>query len=168
MDSQTWRQIGRGALAGAVAGTALAVMGMRIGVNGALQPAPTRIARRSSAPFEPPFDAPEAPPTHREEARTLITQAATGAALGALYGFLRSRAGRAESAVESGLYGMLLSTLGLGAWLTPLGLLTGSDEREVEAGTEDWSSHDDWRRDDIHPPYEDQPPYDPTTPYDVF
>ncbi len=173
MDSQTWRQIGRGALAGAVAGAALAAMGLRIGPNGALRPAPVRTTRRPSPRLEPPFDALEPPASRREETRAVVTQAATGAALGALFGYLRSRADRAESAVETGLYGILLSTLGLGAWLAPLGLVADEDgiSQDEPADDETFVSHgfpDETRPEDFHPPYEDQPPYDPEAPFDVF
>jgi hypothetical protein len=167
MDSQTWRQIGRGALAGAVAGAALAAMGLRVGMNGALQPAPARTSRRPSSLFEPPFDAPE-PSGHREEARAVVTQAVAGAALGGLYGLVRSRVDRAESPVESGLYGMVLSTLGLGAWLAPLGLLADAEQRPDDEHPADWSFHRESLLDDGQPPYQAQPPYDPDTPYDVF
>jgi hypothetical protein len=167
MDSQTWRQIGRGALAGAVAGAALAAMGLRIGLNGALQPAPARTSRRSSSLLEPPFDAPE-PSGHREEARAVVTQAVAGAALGGLYGLVRARVDRAESPVESDLYGMVLSTLGLGAWLAPLGLLADEEARPDDGHPADWSFHRESLLDDDQPPYQAQPPYDPDTPYDVF
>jgi hypothetical protein len=168
MDSRTWRQIGRGALAGAVAGAALAAAGLRVGMNGALQPARVQPWRGSSRFPEPPFDAPEPPPSRSEETRAMVTQAFAGAALGALFGFLRTRSDRLENPVESNLYGVLLSTLGLGAWLAPLGLLGGGADLTPEERASDWAYRQESLLDDAHPPYQAQPPYDPEAPYDVF
>jgi hypothetical protein len=99
----------------------------------------------------------------------MATQALAGAALGALFGFLRTRAGRSVNPGEGSVYEALLSTIGLGAWLAPLGL-TGNDEPGWIADDQpgDWSYREESLLDDAHRPYEDQPPYDPEKPYDAF
>lgn len=168
MDSQTWRQIGRGALAGAIAGAALAAAGFRVSLRGTLEPLAVRSARGSSLLPEPPLDAPELPPSHHEEDRAMATQALAGAALGALFGFLRTRTGLPENAAEGGLYETLLSTIGLGAWLAPLGLLGAEPGWVADNQPGDWSYRQESLLDDAQRPYEDQPPYDPDRPYDAF
>lgn len=168
MDSQTWRQIGRGALAGAVAGAALAAAGFRVNLSGTLEPLSVRSAGASSSFPEPPRDAPEPPRGHHEENRAMASQALAGAALGALFGFLRTRAGRPQDSAEAGLYETLLSTIGLGAWLAPLGLLGAESGGVADDQPDDWSYRQESLLDDAHRPYEDQPPYDPDRPYDAF
>lgn len=162
MDSRTWRQIGRGALAGAVAGAALAAAGFRVSLRGGLEPLPVRPAAAL------PPDAPWAPDGRGEDNRTMVTQALAGAVVGGVFGFLRTRAEGPENPAETDLYHTVLSTLGLGAWLVPLGLLGGEADRVADDQPGNWSYHEESLLDDAHPPYEEQPPYDPERPYDVF
>ena len=100
MDSQTWDDVGRGAAFGALAAVALSGLGLRLSLTGGVRPADDG----------------------RVPARALGSQLATGAALGALYGFLRGRARQNPGALESGVYGLTLAALGHDDWAEPLGL----------------------------------------------
>jgi hypothetical protein len=167
-DNHVWLEVGRSALAGAVAGAALAVLGLRVGLNGALEPAPSLTARMAPSTYDPPLDAPLPPAGRREESRAIATQAAAGAALGAIFGYLRTRSDRPDSPAEAGIYGLLLSAVGLGNWLAPLGLADRQEEPAEDRQPDDWSFRGESLLDDLQPPYETQPPYDPESPYDVF
>lgn len=163
MGSSLWREVGRNALAGALAGASLAVLGLRVGADGALQPV-AAAARLSDERADVPRDALAVPDRH-EETQAVVRQALVGGALGALYGYLRARAEQEDGPPENRLYGTLLSAVGLGAWLAPLGLADRADDQPPR---DEWSYHPESLLDDDAPPYETQPPYDPDSPYDAF